>query len=86
MTGSRSQIWGGVTIMLLDLSKLHGKREHFERTFQPSLFDPPDEDYRVATPVELSLDVEKSGPGIFRVTGRVVDEARPGMRPVPGRL
>jgi uncharacterized protein len=58
--------------MLLDLSKLHGKREHFERTFQPALFDPPDEDYRVATPVELSLDVEKSGPGIFRVMGRAV--------------
>jgi uncharacterized protein len=58
--------------MLLDLSKLHGQREHFERTFQPSVFDPPDPDYRVAVPVELSLDVEKSGPGIFRVTGRAV--------------
>jgi uncharacterized protein len=58
--------------MLLDLSKLRGNREHFERTFQPSLFEPPDEDYRVAIPVELSLDVEKSGPGIFRVTGRAV--------------
>ena len=26
--------------MLLDLNKLHGAREHFERTFQPSAFDP----------------------------------------------
>jgi hypothetical protein len=54
--------------MLLDLSKLHGKREHVERTFQPSLFEPQDDDYRVATPVELSLDVEKVGAGIFRLS------------------
>jgi len=26
--------------MLLDLSKLRGQREHFERTFQPPQFDP----------------------------------------------
>ena len=56
--------------MLLDLSKLHGQREHFERTFQPSLFDPQDEVYRVASPVELSIDVEKAEPGVFRVQGR----------------
>src|SRR3954471_8827277 len=56
--------------MLLDLSKLRGQREHFERTFQPSAFDPQDEAYRVATPVEVSMDIEKSGPGIFRVQGR----------------
>ena len=56
--------------MLLDLSKLHGQREHFERTFQPSVFDPQDEEYRVATPVELSMDVEKAGAGVFRVHGR----------------
>jgi uncharacterized protein len=56
--------------MLLDLSKLHGQRDHFERTFQPSAFDPQDEAYRVATPVELSMDVEKVGAGVFRVQGR----------------
>jgi uncharacterized protein len=56
--------------MLLDLSKLHGQREHFERTFQLSVFDPPDDDYRVAVPVEVSMDVERSGPDVFRVTGR----------------
>ena len=56
--------------MLLDLSKLHGQREHFERTFQPSAFDPQDEVYRVASPVELSMDVEKAEPGVFRVQGR----------------
>jgi uncharacterized protein len=58
--------------MLLDLSKLHGQREHFERTFQPSAFEPQDEDYRVATPVELSMDIERAGVGVFRVTGRAV--------------
>lgn len=58
--------------MLLDLNKLHGPREHFERVFQPSLFDPPDEDYRVAAPVELTLDVEKAGAGAYRVTGRAI--------------
>src|SRR6478736_5356446 len=56
--------------MLLDLSRLHGQREHFERTFQPSAFEPQDEDYRVATPVELSMDIEKASAGVFRVTGR----------------
>ena len=56
--------------MLLDLSKLRGQREHFERTFQPSAFDPQDEGYRVATAVELSMDIEKVGAGVFRVQGR----------------
>jgi uncharacterized protein len=63
---------GARTIMLLDLSKLHGQREHFERTFQPAAFDPQDEDYRVAAPVELSMDVERAGADVFRVTGRAV--------------
>ena len=57
--------------MLLDLNKLHGQRAHFDRRFEPSAFDPPDEDYRVAAPVELSIDVEKSGSDTFRVTGQV---------------
>jgi uncharacterized protein len=56
--------------MLLDLNRLHGQREHFERRFDPSAFDPQDEDYRVATPVEVSLDVEKAGKDAYRVTGR----------------
>src|SRR5215208_1548457 len=72
MTGSRRAIAGAQGPMLLDLSTLRGAREHFERTFQPSVFDPPDEDYRVAAPVELSMDVERVGPGVFRVTGRAV--------------
>jgi uncharacterized protein len=72
MTGSRPGFRAACRPMLLDLSKFHGQREHFERTFPPSAFDPPDEDYRVATPVELSMDLEKSGPDTFRVSGRAV--------------
>jgi uncharacterized protein len=55
--------------MLLDLSKLHGQREHFERTFPLSAFDPQDPEYRVVTPVDLSMDIEKAGGDAFRVTG-----------------
>jgi uncharacterized protein len=57
--------------MLLDLNKLRGSCEHVVRTFDPSAFDPQDEDYRVAAPVELSMDVEKAGGEAFRVSGRV---------------
>jgi DUF177 domain-containing protein len=57
--------------MLLDLTKRHGSRERVERTLDPSAFDPQDEDYRVAAPVELSMDVEKAGGEAFRVSGRV---------------
>jgi uncharacterized protein len=57
--------------MLLDLHKLHGPRDHVERTFPPSAFDPPDPEYRVAAPVELSMDVEKLGEDAFGVSGRV---------------
>lgn len=57
--------------MLLDLNNLHGQREHFERTFPPSAFDPPDSDYRVVAPVELVLDVTRLGDDAFGVAGRV---------------
>jgi uncharacterized protein len=56
--------------MLLDLNRLRGQREHVERTFEPAAFDPQDADYRVATPVELSMDVYKMGGDVFRVTGQ----------------
>jgi uncharacterized protein len=55
--------------MLLDLNKLHGPREHVERSLPPSAFDPQDPEYQVAAPVELSMDVQKAGHGIFSVTG-----------------
>jgi uncharacterized protein len=57
--------------MLLDLNRLHGPGEHFERTFQPSAFDPQDDDYRVAAPADVSLDVRTLGDGAYGVTGRV---------------
>ncbi len=56
--------------MLLDLSKLHGQREHFERTFPPSAFEPQDPDYRVAAPAELVLDVARLDGKAFGVSGR----------------
>src|SRR5688572_25108833 len=61
---------GAPIVMLFDLNKLHGSRHHVDRTFPPSAFDPQDEDYRVAVPVELSMDVEKSSADTFRVSGR----------------
>jgi uncharacterized protein len=57
--------------MLLDLNKLHGQREHVERTLPASAVDSQDPEYRVAAPVELSMDVEKAGAERFAVTGRV---------------
>jgi uncharacterized protein len=57
--------------MLLDLNKLHGARDHVERTFQPADFERQDIDYRVVQPVHLSLDVEKKGGTTYRVAGRV---------------
>jgi DUF177 domain-containing protein len=55
--------------MLLDLNRLHGQRERVERTFEPSAFDPQDEEYRVAAPVELSMDLQRAGRDAFRVAG-----------------
>jgi uncharacterized protein len=57
--------------MLLDLNRLHGQREHVERTVAPSAFDPQDAEYRVAAPVELSMDVQRLGDEAFGVSGTV---------------
>jgi uncharacterized protein len=57
--------------MLLDLNKLHGAREHVERTVQPSALGPDDPDYRVVAPVELAMDVSKVGADAFEATGGV---------------
>jgi uncharacterized protein len=56
--------------MLLDLNKLHGPREHLDRAFQPAVF-PQDDEYRVAAPVEMSLDVRALGDEAFGVAGRL---------------
>ena len=57
--------------MLLDLNKLRGDREHIERTYPPSVFDPQDADYRVVSPVELTADVQSRGGNAFGVSGRI---------------
>ena len=51
--------------MLLDLNKLHGQREHVERILQPAALGPDDPDYRVVSPVELSMDVSAVSPHVF---------------------
>ena len=58
--------------MLFDLTRLYGAhaRARVERILQPSAFDPQDEDYRVAAPVELVMDVVKTGSDSFEVRGR----------------
>jgi uncharacterized protein len=44
--------------------------EHVDRTFQPAEFAATDEEYAVAAPVHLIMDVHKDGDA-YRVTGRV---------------
>ena len=55
--------------MRIDLHKLQGQREHFDRRFEPAAFEPQEEDYRVAAPVVLSMDVENAGGDVFGVVG-----------------
>ena len=62
--------------MLLDLNKLRGQREHFERTFPASAFEPQDSDYRVAAPADLVLDVTRLGDEAFGLAGRVTTRLR----------
>jgi uncharacterized protein len=57
--------------MLLDLNKLHGPRQHVERTWEPSAVGPDDPDYRITAPVELSMVVSKVGPDAFEAIGTV---------------
>src|SRR5258708_13146874 len=48
--------------------------EHVDRTFQPAEFEASvgaDEEYKVAAPVHLEMDVHKDGEA-YRATGRVM--------------
>lgn len=56
--------------MLLDLSRMRGARDHFDRTYQPAAFDTPEQDYRVSQPVKLAFDLLKSNRE-FRLVGSV---------------
>ena len=59
--------------MLLDLNRLHGPRQHVERTVQPSDLGPADPDYVVAAPVELVMDVSKVSADTFEANGLIDD-------------
>ncbi len=57
--------------MILDLSRMRGTRDRFDRTYAASDFDDSsDREYRVAAPVTVGLDVLKSNRE-FRLVGRV---------------
>ena len=62
---------------LRQLARIDGE-EHVDRTFEPAQFDTPDakdEDYIIAGPVHLVLDVRKDRDA-YRVTGRVETRLR----------
>lgn len=56
--------------MLLDLTQLRGTHERFERTFDPSAFDPRGEEFEVGDCVALVFDLFKDGQR-YRLVGRV---------------
>lgn len=53
----------------LNLSKIRTATERFDKVFPPTAFQ-PDEDYRVAEPVEIGFDIFKDK-NVFRLRGRV---------------
>lgn len=57
--------------LLLDLSQMRGARERVDRTFDPSVLPPVDQDaFRVQAPVRLAFDLFKDGDQ-FHLVGRV---------------
>ena len=56
--------------MLLDLSKMRGARDRFERTYPASAFESANEDYRIVQPVALAFDVYRNKTE-FRLVGQV---------------
>ena len=61
----------GHSDMLFDLRHTHGDRAHVQRTFEVAAFEPREPEYRVATPVRLAMEVERSGTDVYRVSGRI---------------
>ena len=45
--------------MLLDLNKIHGPRERYEKVYPPEAFPPDGETFRVVAPVSLAFDIVK---------------------------
>jgi len=57
--------------MLLNLARIRVPHTEFEEVYAPELFHTGDDDvYRVAAPVTLRMDIDKTGVR-FRLTGRV---------------
>jgi uncharacterized protein len=54
--------------MLLDLSRMHGERDHFDRSYPASVFEQAGEAFAVAAPVHVVFDIFKSG-AKFRLVG-----------------
>jgi hypothetical protein len=43
--------------MLLDLSKIRGQRERYEKVYAPEAFPDEGESFRVVAPVSLAFDI-----------------------------
>ncbi len=56
--------------MLLDLTKMRGTRDRFDRTYPASAFETAEHDYQAVQPVKLGFDVFKSNRE-FRLVGAV---------------
>ena len=56
--------------MLLDLSKIRGARERYEKIYKPEDFAPEADSFRIAAPVSLAFDIIKDK-SQFELIGRV---------------
>jgi uncharacterized protein len=56
--------------MLLDLNKIQGPRDHFEKVYPAEAFPPDGETFRVVAPVSLAFDIIKDKQH-FRLIGTV---------------
>jgi len=54
--------------MFLDLTRIHGPRDHVEREFPASALDTSEDEFRIVSGIQLSLDVEKKDRR-FRLAG-----------------
>ncbi len=56
--------------MILDLSRIRAPETAFDKVYPPSAFTQADEEYMIAAPVTLHLDIHKDG-SRFRLAGGV---------------
>jgi len=57
--------------MHFNLRSLQSAHEHVERRYEPSMFPPEGEGFRVVSPVTLGFDIDKQKIGRYRLAGRV---------------